>query len=194
MFLWEVEPGHDVIPGVLIEAVDWDATVRLPVVVRKRLYNKLYPSVLCLLCYEVELPDHVFTCFHDIECVRTDYLWSVLVAHHPLLFCNLLVVEILDDKKEAVNAVIGFVGHLVELHHSKVWLVRSVFRIRIEKAGLVGDDSLFSGLFCCLSSLLPDKVVRMLGVAGSFAVKFGHRRSYLFFSGLDSSPNVNIGV
>ncbi|KAG9302787.1 hypothetical protein G9A89_009564 [Geosiphon pyriformis] len=35
---------------------------RLPVAVCKRLYNKKYSGVLCLLCSEVELPDHVFTC------------------------------------------------------------------------------------------------------------------------------------
>ncbi|KAG9304476.1 hypothetical protein G9A89_020040 [Geosiphon pyriformis] len=38
---------------------------RLPVAVRKRLYNKDYPKVLCLLCNKVELSDHVFTCSDD---------------------------------------------------------------------------------------------------------------------------------
>ncbi|KAG9284891.1 hypothetical protein G9A89_003814 [Geosiphon pyriformis] len=91
-------PGCDVIFGVLIETVDWDATVRmwhpnshmlagftnrrssslctylmktvhqqLPVAVRKRLYDKLYPGVLCLLCCKMELSDHVFTCSHNVE-------------------------------------------------------------------------------------------------------------------------------
>ncbi|KAG9284463.1 hypothetical protein G9A89_014067 [Geosiphon pyriformis] len=35
---------------------------RLPVVVRKRLYNKNYPGVLCLQCGEVEFSNYVFTC------------------------------------------------------------------------------------------------------------------------------------
>ncbi|KAG9291920.1 hypothetical protein G9A89_004858 [Geosiphon pyriformis] len=35
---------------------------RLPVAVRKKLYNKCYPGVLCLLCSSVEFPDHAFTC------------------------------------------------------------------------------------------------------------------------------------
>ncbi|KAG9305559.1 hypothetical protein G9A89_003622 [Geosiphon pyriformis] len=34
----------------------------LPVAVRKRLYNRSYPGVLCLLCGEVEFSDQVFTC------------------------------------------------------------------------------------------------------------------------------------
>ncbi|KAG9303965.1 hypothetical protein G9A89_005875 [Geosiphon pyriformis] len=35
---------------------------RLLVAVRKRLYNRSYPGVLCLLCGEVEFSDHVFAC------------------------------------------------------------------------------------------------------------------------------------
>ncbi|KAG9288059.1 hypothetical protein G9A89_017654 [Geosiphon pyriformis] len=255
---WEVGPGRDVIPGVLIEAIIWNATVRvwhpdlhilagfisqrfsclrmylikavhrwLPVAVRKRLYDKLYPGVLCLLCCEVELPDHVFTCFHDVE-VRKKVLvtacsdWLSVVGSHGLLFSAVLqslgqcsldiglylvlckefvlrewckeIVEIMDGKEEAVSTVVGFVGRLVELYRSKAWLARLAFRVRMEKTGLVGNDSLFSGLSHCSGFLLSDKVVRMLGVTGSFAVKFGCRRFYLFFSGLDGSLSVNIDV
>ncbi|KAG9304265.1 hypothetical protein G9A89_019827 [Geosiphon pyriformis] len=255
---WETGPGRDVIFDVLIEAVDWDVTVRvwhpdshmfigftsqrssclcmylmkavhqwLSVAVRKCLYDKLYPGVLCLLCHKMELLDHVFTCSYNVEVCKevlvTAYSdWLSVVSPHGLSFfavlqslgwCSLDVglysvlckefvlrewckeaVEILDSKKEAVSTVVGFVGCLVELHHSKAWLARLAFRVRIEKTGLVGDDGLFSGLSCCLGSLLPDKVVRMLGVAGSFAVNFGHHRSYIFFSGLNGSPSVDIGV
>ncbi|KAG9306816.1 hypothetical protein G9A89_005717 [Geosiphon pyriformis] len=35
---------------------------RLPVAVQKRLYNKRYPSVMCLFCGDVEISDHVFSC------------------------------------------------------------------------------------------------------------------------------------
>ncbi|KAG9295519.1 hypothetical protein G9A89_013548, partial [Geosiphon pyriformis] len=34
---------------------------QLPMAVKKRLYDKNYSGVLCLLCSEMELPDHVFT-------------------------------------------------------------------------------------------------------------------------------------
>ncbi|KAG9297130.1 hypothetical protein G9A89_019411 [Geosiphon pyriformis] len=38
----------------------------LPVAVRKHLYNKCYPNVLCLYCGDVESSDHVFFCkVHD---------------------------------------------------------------------------------------------------------------------------------
>ncbi|KAG9291575.1 hypothetical protein G9A89_021994 [Geosiphon pyriformis] len=38
----------------------------LPVAVWKRLYDKRYPGVLCLLCGEVEFLDHVFTCAQNV--------------------------------------------------------------------------------------------------------------------------------
>ncbi|KAG9299783.1 hypothetical protein G9A89_013143 [Geosiphon pyriformis] len=34
----------------------------LPVAVRKRLYDRRYPSVVCLFCDDVETSDHVFSC------------------------------------------------------------------------------------------------------------------------------------
>ncbi|KAG9304742.1 hypothetical protein G9A89_003916 [Geosiphon pyriformis] len=37
----------------------------LPVVVHKRLYNKHYPSVVCLFCGDVEVSDHAFFCLFD---------------------------------------------------------------------------------------------------------------------------------
>ncbi|KAG9298858.1 hypothetical protein G9A89_015879 [Geosiphon pyriformis] len=39
---------------------------QLLVTVRKRLYNKGYPGVLCLLCGKVELLDYIFTCGQDV--------------------------------------------------------------------------------------------------------------------------------
>ncbi|KAG9307291.1 hypothetical protein G9A89_017119 [Geosiphon pyriformis] len=38
---------------------------QFPVAVRKCIYNKCYPSVICLYCGEVEISDHVFSCAID---------------------------------------------------------------------------------------------------------------------------------
>ncbi|KAG9302605.1 hypothetical protein G9A89_007309 [Geosiphon pyriformis] len=46
---------------------------RLPIAVRKRLYDKSYSGVLCLFCNETKLPDHVFTYACDIF-VRNEIL------------------------------------------------------------------------------------------------------------------------
>ncbi|KAG9289180.1 hypothetical protein G9A89_022489 [Geosiphon pyriformis] len=37
------------------------------VAIRKRLYDKGYPSVVCLFCGEVEVSDHVFSCSSDVD-------------------------------------------------------------------------------------------------------------------------------
>ncbi|KAG9305150.1 hypothetical protein G9A89_010658 [Geosiphon pyriformis] len=58
---------------------------RLLVVVRKRLYNKCYLGVLCLLCGSVEFPNHAFTCVRKSS-IRNEILaetsahWSVLAG------------------------------------------------------------------------------------------------------------------
>ncbi|KAG9300297.1 hypothetical protein G9A89_011370 [Geosiphon pyriformis] len=57
----------------------------------------------------------------------------------------------------------------------------------MEKAGLVCDVSVVSGLLCGMSSVLSDGVMRLLGMANFFAVSFGHWKPYCFFSGLDGS-------
>ncbi|KAG9297346.1 hypothetical protein G9A89_004008 [Geosiphon pyriformis] len=62
---------------------------RLPVAVRKRLYNKDYPGVSCLFCDNVELPDHGFTCVKDAS-VQSDILddfgdlWKTLMGSNLL--------------------------------------------------------------------------------------------------------------
>ncbi|KAG9284150.1 hypothetical protein G9A89_022924, partial [Geosiphon pyriformis] len=49
---------------------------RLPVAVCKCLYNRFYPSVLCLYCSEVEVSDHVFSCGVN------DSAWRQLLEFH----------------------------------------------------------------------------------------------------------------
>ncbi|KAG9287137.1 hypothetical protein G9A89_001031 [Geosiphon pyriformis] len=51
---------------------------RLPVAVRKRLYNRRYPSVVCLFCGDVEISDHVFSCSFDA--VGHEHLMNTFVA------------------------------------------------------------------------------------------------------------------
>ncbi|KAG9284838.1 hypothetical protein G9A89_003761 [Geosiphon pyriformis] len=220
------------IPAMLINTVDWEATIRavhhrMPVVVRKQLYDKCYLGVLCLLCHEMELSDHVFMCFHDVEIWRevlatASANWMSFAGSCSLLFSAVLqsldrcfldiglysilckrfvlrdwcaeAMEVLESKKEAVSVVVGFVEHFVELYHSKAWLVKSAYRVKMKVVGLISDNTLISGLSCCMNSLLSNKVVRMLGIVNSFAISFGHYRSCLFFSGLDGNPHVLLGV
>ncbi|KAG9300324.1 hypothetical protein G9A89_011397 [Geosiphon pyriformis] len=54
----------------LVLAIMW----HLPMAVKKRLYNKDYPGVLCLLCDMIKLSDHIFTCGQDVG------IWSEILA------------------------------------------------------------------------------------------------------------------
>ncbi|KAG9295677.1 hypothetical protein G9A89_002995 [Geosiphon pyriformis] len=163
---------------------------KLLVVVRKRLYNRCYPGVLCLLCGGVEFSDHTFTYVHESDIcneilVEASACWSVVAG---VFDCFSETCCVVNDQKLAVAQIVDFIRFIVELHHARVWLVRSSHRVVIEKAGLVQDSSIVSGLFCGVSFLLFDNIVRLLGVAKSFA------KSYSFFSGLKDSVQVIIGV
>ncbi|KAG9295457.1 hypothetical protein G9A89_013486 [Geosiphon pyriformis] len=187
---------------------------RLPVEVKKRLYDKCYLGVQCLLCGEVELPDHVFSCLQDAHTHKEILLeasthWVSLVLNFCLLdvgrysvLCKKFVMKswcaeaagVFDDIKKASCIVIDFVRFLVELHHSRVWLVRSKFRSDMKRAGLVGNNSLVLGLLCDMSFVLSDSVVKLFGITESFAISFGHCRPCLFFSGLNGSSCVYVSV
>ncbi|KAG9301981.1 hypothetical protein G9A89_021025 [Geosiphon pyriformis] len=76
---WEVGSGSQVVLGCLYDNIDWLRSslvwdsdshlalgfTNLPVAVWKHLYNKCYPSVVCLFCNNVEVSDHVFSCPFD---------------------------------------------------------------------------------------------------------------------------------
>ncbi|KAG9297782.1 hypothetical protein G9A89_011297 [Geosiphon pyriformis] len=57
---------------------------RLSVAIQKKLYNKEYPGVLCLLCDKVELPNHVFSCILDAS------IWEEILAEASALWVSLL--------------------------------------------------------------------------------------------------------
>ncbi|KAG9295234.1 hypothetical protein G9A89_000057 [Geosiphon pyriformis] len=198
---------------------------RLPVAVRKRLYDKCYPSVLCLFCGKVEFSDHVFTCVHESGIrgeilVKASVCWSALAGGFPAsavlrvlsqcsinvglytLVCKGFVLEewyeeacdVFENRKVATARIVDYVRFVVELHRAKVWLARASHQVVMEKAGLVCDVGVVSGLPCGVSSVLSDGIVRLLGLANSFAVSFGRRKPYCFFFGLGGSVWVVIDV
>ncbi|KAG9301390.1 hypothetical protein G9A89_018062 [Geosiphon pyriformis] len=188
---------------------------RLLVAIRKRLYDKCYPSVLCLFCSEVEFSDHVFTCVHESG-IRGEILaeasarWSALAGGSSasavlwvLSQCSIDVglytlyeeaCDVFEDRKVATARIVDYVRFIVGLHRAKIWLARASHRVVMEKAGLVCDVGVVSGLPCGVSSVLSDGVVRLFGLANSFAISFGHRKPFCFFSGLGSSMRVVINV
>ncbi|KAG9289809.1 hypothetical protein G9A89_015389 [Geosiphon pyriformis] len=68
---------------------------RLLIAVRKRLYNRCYSDVQCLLCGEVELLDYVFTCSQDVHIqgkilLEASARWTSLVGVHNLFSSSVL--------------------------------------------------------------------------------------------------------
>ncbi|KAG9303721.1 hypothetical protein G9A89_018618 [Geosiphon pyriformis] len=200
---------------------------QLPVVVKKRLYNKNYSGVLCLLCREVELPDHVFTysgntVFWKEILVEAANKWmsltgsshsSGLIVLHSLLSCSLDVslytaickgfvlrswlIEttlVFESREETVLALMSFIRYVVELHHTKIWLIRSKHKVDIKKTDLANDNGIILGLSHYMVSLLLNKVVCMLSVIEFFIVSFGRHRLCHFFSGLDSDLYIKIDM
>ncbi|KAG9295425.1 hypothetical protein G9A89_013454 [Geosiphon pyriformis] len=117
--------GQNVISDVLIEAVDWDATVRvwhpnlhMLAEVRKEVLVVVSSDWLSVVSLRGSSSSAVLQflgwCSLDVN------LYSVLCKEFVLREWCMETVKIFDDRKEAVSAVVGFVGHLVELHHSKV--------------------------------------------------------------------------
>ncbi|KAG9302153.1 hypothetical protein G9A89_020587 [Geosiphon pyriformis] len=172
-----------------------------------------YPSVLCLMCGNIEFSDHAFTCSTDLVKSLVDNHFSVsslvlLIFAEALndsvytMLCKDFVlvdwiretVAVFGDRKSAIPIVINFVRPLAKSHHSRMWLLRSKFRVNMEKSSLVCDTGEIFALLHDLSSLLSKCVVHILGIIESFAINFGFRSQYLFFSGLNNSNEVFVSV
>ncbi|KAG9293685.1 hypothetical protein G9A89_019022 [Geosiphon pyriformis] len=99
----------------------------------------------------------------------------------------------------AVNVGIGvkiaglLFSTLTELQ-AVVLALKAKHRVEMEKAGLVEDNGIVSGLSSSVVSMLLTGVVYMLGVIESFAVRFGRFKLCCFFSDLDGDAFVIIDV
>ncbi|KAG9297812.1 hypothetical protein G9A89_000117 [Geosiphon pyriformis] len=177
---------------------------QLPVVVKKRLYDKNYPGVLCLLCSKVELPDHVFTCsgntvFRKEILVEAANKWTFLTGSFHLP--GSIVLHLLSS----CSLDVGLYAAICKGFVLKSWLIKATLvfkskkkavlalhRVDMEKASLANDDSMVSGLSYCMGFLLSDRVVCMFGVIESFAVSFNRHRLCHFFSGLGGDLCIKI--
>ncbi|KAG9303488.1 hypothetical protein G9A89_018384 [Geosiphon pyriformis] len=91
---------------------------QLPVAVCKRLYDKCYPSVVCLFCGDIEVSDHIFSCSFNaaahIQLLDAHaFAWLVRSG----LFCSFLcIVQLLAtcaaDMKVYSVVLIGLSGWL----------------------------------------------------------------------------------
>ncbi|KAG9290594.1 hypothetical protein G9A89_011556 [Geosiphon pyriformis] len=160
---------------------------KLPVAVRKRLYNKDYPGVSCLFCDDVELPDHGFTCVKDAS-VQSDIL-----GDFNGIWINEAIAS-LSNKKKVAFVVVDFVRCLAESHRMNLWLFRTKFRSDIERSGLIGDDVFVASAFGVGALSLLVDTVRLTGVLDSLDVSFSFRDRFLFLSGAVHRISVSISV
>ncbi|KAG9303442.1 hypothetical protein G9A89_013768 [Geosiphon pyriformis] len=149
---------------------------KLPIAVRKRLYNKNYPGVSCLFCGNMELPDHDFTC------VKNASVWSWFMSDVSLysVFCKRFVL------KSWMNKVIASLSDKKK--------AAFVFRFNMEKSDLIGDNVVVAGALSIDALLLSAGMVHLTSVLDFFDVGFGFRDRFLFLSGAVYRVSVSISV
>ncbi|KAG9307309.1 hypothetical protein G9A89_017137 [Geosiphon pyriformis] len=167
---------------------------QLPVAVWKCIYNKCYPSVLCLYCGEVEVSDHVFSCVaDDLACCQ----FMSTCALDLLVFSALykgFAVTVFHDPKVAGVKITDFMCFLCSAFRNNIWLVHTKYHAFMKKNGLIpADRSIPIPVFGSVLRLLPG-VVKLLGVTEAFGVFFGFRKSCSFFSDIGNMVSVNIIV
>ncbi|KAG9297785.1 hypothetical protein G9A89_011300 [Geosiphon pyriformis] len=141
---------------------------RLPVAVRKRLYDKNYFGVLCLHCREVE---------------------SLASSHLPASF---VVSEFFLSFVSDIGLYALFYKGFVLVG----WFKKAVSRFRadMKRNSLVGNLGVVPLVHCGLERDLSDSMVKLIGIDDSFKVSFGFYKSWLFFSGLVNMVSVHISV
>ncbi|KAG9291896.1 hypothetical protein G9A89_004834 [Geosiphon pyriformis] len=169
----------------------------LPVAVRKHLYDRCYPSMLCLYCGEVKMSDHGFSCKVDGSAISGS-------SHSSSSILQLLSSGVFDSSM-SMALFKGFVfnGWFCEavfiFYDPKIAvleIVKFVYSLglafREEKNELILLDSWASILVHGLASRFSAGVVRLLGIANALGVHFGFHKSCLFF--LDISDLVSVHI
>ncbi|KAG9293590.1 hypothetical protein G9A89_005593 [Geosiphon pyriformis] len=187
---------------------------QLPVAVWKHIYNKCYPSVLCLYCGKVKISDYVFSCVvddlaHHQSLSGLSLLFLVVLQFMLTCALDLLVfsalykgfvfnewlqeaVTVFHDSKIVGVKITDFMCSLCSTFRNDIWLVHTKHRVFIEKNSLIlVDGSIPIPVFGLVLRLLPS-VVKLLGVTEAFGILFSFHKSCLFFSGIGDIVFVNI--
>ncbi|KAG9298755.1 hypothetical protein G9A89_012823 [Geosiphon pyriformis] len=191
----EVGSGSQVLVDSLRANVDW------------RLYDKKYPSVMCLFCGDVEISNHVFSCPFDAG----NHAWLMNAHASSLSACTSNAVvgavickgfvfnkwyhkffSVFKDSKTAAQNIVAFVHDFCLVFYDDIWLVRVKHRAVMEKGGLIPRDGSIPVSVSGFSSVLSSNMIRLLGIADTNDIGFGFRKSSLFFSGIGNLVLVHI--
>ncbi|KAG9305317.1 hypothetical protein G9A89_007812 [Geosiphon pyriformis] len=167
---------------------------RLPVAVQKRLYDKHYPSVLCLYCGEVEVSDHVFSYKLLSSSVSDSSVSMALFKGFVFNGWFSEAVSVFHDPKIAVLEIVKFVRSLGLAFRKDVWLIHAKHHAYMEKNRLIPLDGSTIVSVHGLASRFSAGVVRLLGITSALGVHFGFRKACLFFSGIGELVLVHIAV
>ncbi|KAG9291100.1 hypothetical protein G9A89_012972 [Geosiphon pyriformis] len=185
-------------------------SVQTAVAVHKHLYSRLYSSVVCLFCGDVEVSDHVFSCPFD----AADHVWlmNTHASAWELLFdcavnvdicaalCKSFVfsewfdksVSVFKDPKVASLNIVNFVCELCVAFQEGFWLVRAKHQAFMKKNGLIPRDSSIPILVSGFPSMLSAGVVRLLGITNAHSISFGLCKSRQFLLGISNVVSVYI--
>ncbi|KAG9294187.1 hypothetical protein G9A89_021546 [Geosiphon pyriformis] len=177
---------------------------RLPVTIHKCLYNRSYPSVVCLYCEYVEVLDHenIFGLYCPSSYVLRTLSSCVINTSVHVALCKSFVfnnwffevVSVFGDLKLAGVKIVDFVCDFCLAFRNKVWLVRVKHRAFMEKHGLIPRDGSMPAAISGLFSLYLAGIVRLLGIDDALGVKFGLCKFNLFISGALNAVSIHINA
>ncbi|KAG9306144.1 hypothetical protein G9A89_016048 [Geosiphon pyriformis] len=164
---------------------------QLPVAVHKHLYSRLYSSVMCLFCEDVEVSDYVFSCLFD----ATDCVWlmDIYASAWKLLFDCAANVDICAAlcKGFVFN---GWFNESVSVFKdpevASLNIVNFVCKLCNE---LILHDDFIPILVSGLSLMLLAGVVRLLDITNAHDVSFGLCKSRQFLLDISDVVSVYIG-
>ncbi|KAG9289727.1 hypothetical protein G9A89_014462 [Geosiphon pyriformis] len=184
---------------------------RLPVAVRKRLYDRIYSSVVCLFCDEVEVLDHVFSCsfdadsctslldtlaaawemrsglFHFSSCVLQLLSTCISDVAVSTALCKDFSVSVYKDPKMVVVKVVDFVQKFCLAFYDNIWLVCAKHQAIMEKNKLIPCDGSISVTVSGFSTWL-------LGIANALGISFEYHKCCLFYAGVGNMASIHISV
>ncbi|KAG9285432.1 hypothetical protein G9A89_010907 [Geosiphon pyriformis] len=168
----------------------------LPVAVQKCIYNKCYPSILCLYCGKKSLSELSLSSLVVLQFMSTcaSDLLVFLALYKGFVFNGWLqeAVTVFYNSKVAGIKITDFMCSLCSTFRNDIWLVRTKHHVFIEKNGLIPvDGSILIPVFGSVLRLSPG-VVKLLGITEAFGVLFGFRKSCSFFLGIGDMVFVNI--
>ncbi|KAG9288345.1 hypothetical protein G9A89_021376 [Geosiphon pyriformis] len=167
---------------------------RLPVAMQKCLYDRVYLSVVCLFCGEVEVSDHVFSCSFDADS-HTDLSVSMALCKDFVFgdwYCE--SVSVYKNPKVAVVEVVDFVQEFCLAFRDNIWLVRVKHRAIMERNKLILHDGFISVTVSGFSTWFLAGVIRLLGIANALGISFGYCKHCLFYAGVGDMAFIHISV